>query len=138
MVSMRWIAFALVIMSTHAQTLDEPTAERFANLALACVHREYPNKIGHVLNSDKDVLAPRQLTPAFYGCFDWHSSVHGHWMLARLARTFPKTPMAERARAALAVSLTRQNLETEAQYVAGEGRSGFERPYGLAWLLQLA
>jgi hypothetical protein len=138
MVSMRWIAFALVIMSTHAQTLDEPTAERFANLALACVHREYPNKIGHVLNSDKDVLAPRQLTPAFYGCFDWHSSVHGHWMLARLARTFPKTPLAERARAALAVSLTRQNLENEAQYVAAEGRSGFERPYGLAWLLQLA
>ena len=68
---------------------DEHVAERFARLALACVHKEYPNKISHVLNSDADVAAPRKLTPAFCGCYDWHSSVHGHWLLARLARTFP-------------------------------------------------
>jgi hypothetical protein len=112
-------------------------AERFAALALACVHKEYPNKIGHVLNSDADVAPPRQLTPAFYGCFDWHSSVHGHWLLARLARTFPGAPFTPKAIEALQKSLTRVNLEAEARYLNGEGRASFERPYGLAWLLQL-
>ncbi len=112
-------------------------AERFANLALACVHKEYPNKIAHVLNSDADVAPPRKLTPAFYGCFDWHSSVHGHWLLARLARTYPAAPFAPKAIDALGQSLTRANLEQEAHYLNGEGRASFERPYGLAWLLQL-
>ncbi|HLJ50143.1 MAG TPA: DUF2891 domain-containing protein [Bryobacteraceae bacterium] len=119
-------------------SLKTDSAERFANLALACVHREYPNKIAHVLNSDADVKPPRQLTPAFYGCYDWHSSVHGHWLLARLAATFPDEPFAARAKAALAQSLTPPNLRREADYINGEGRSSFERPYGLAWLLQLA
>jgi hypothetical protein len=63
---------------------DAKAAERFAKLALACVHKEYPNKISHVLNSDADVAPPRKLTPAFCGCYDWHSSVHGHWLLVRL------------------------------------------------------
>jgi hypothetical protein len=122
----------------YSSTLDVMTADRLANLALACVHREYPSKIGHVLNSDKDVLAPRDLTPAFYGCFDWHSSVHGHWMLARLARTYPDADLAARAKAALKQSLTPENLQAETKYVKGEGRASFERPYGLAWLLQLS
>ncbi len=121
----------------YPSTLDVATADRLANLALACVHREYPSKIGHVLNSDKDVLAPRDLTPAFYGCFDWHSSVHGHWMLARLARLYPEAPLALTAKAALEQSLTAENLQAEAKYMKGEGRASFERPYGLAWLLQL-
>src|SRR5499425_3073438 len=69
------------------ESFDIKSAERFADLALACVHKEYPNKISHSLNSDADVSPPRKLTPAFYGCFDWHSSVHGHWLLARLIRT---------------------------------------------------
>ncbi len=68
---------------------DVNAAERFAKLALACVHKEYPNKISHTLNSDADVAPPRKLTPAFFGCYDWHSSVHGHWLLVRLVRTFP-------------------------------------------------
>ena len=119
--------------------LDAGTAERFANLALACVHREYPNKLGHhMLNSDADVKPPRELTPAFYGCYDWHSAVHGHWMLARLARLFPDAPFAARARQALARNLTAGNLQREAEYMQGAGRSSFERPYGLAWLLQLS
>lgn len=121
----------------HANSLDSATADRLANLALACVHRQYPTKIGHSLNSDQDVKPPRELTPAFYGCYDWHSSVHGHWMLARLARTFPDAPLAKRAKAALALSLTADNLKREAEYLNAEGRSSFERPYGLAWLLQL-
>ena len=116
---------------------DAVSAARFADLALACVHQEYPNKIAHVLGGDADVKPPRELTPAFYGCYDWHSSVHGHWLLARLARTFPGAPFAARARAALAASLTTEHISVEAQYLAGAGRTSFERPYGLAWLLQL-
>ncbi len=73
---------------------DETQAARFAALALDCVHREYPNKIAHALNSAADVQPPHVLTPAFYGCYDWHSSVHGHWLLARLARQFPAAPFA--------------------------------------------
>jgi hypothetical protein len=116
---------------------DSTAAERFAKLALACVQKEYPNKISHVLNSDADVASPRKLTPAFYGCYDWHSSVHGHWLLARLLRTFPNASFAGAARNALRKSLTAENLKQEAAYIRGEGRSSFERPYGLAWLLQL-
>lgn len=118
--------------------LGADAAERFARLALACVHQEYPNKIAHVLQSDDDVAPPRELTPAFYGCYDWHSSVHGHWLLARLARTFPDAPFAAEARAALAESLTPEKIAGEVAYLSGEGRISFERPYGLAWLLQLA
>jgi len=119
-------------------TVDPAAAERFANLALACVHKEYPNKIGHVLNGDADVKPPRELTPAFYGCYDWHSAVHGHWLLARLARRFPEAPFAAAARAALDQSLTPEHIAAEVAYLQGAGRTSFERPYGLAWLLQLA
>jgi hypothetical protein len=111
---------------------------RFAMLALACVHREYPNKIAHHLNADGDVKPPRELTPAFYGCYDWHSCVHGHWLLARLARTEPQAGYVARARAALDRSLTPANIAGEVRYLETEGRTSFERPYGLAWLLQLA
>ncbi|HXX40829.1 MAG TPA: DUF2891 domain-containing protein [Chthoniobacterales bacterium] len=116
---------------------DAKAAERFAKLALACVHKEYPNKIAHVLNSDADVAPPRKLTPAFCGCYDWHSSVHGHWLLVRLLRTFPEASFASAAREALKQSLTAENLKQEATYLRGEGRASFERPYGLAWMLQL-
>jgi hypothetical protein len=118
--------------------LDAATAERFANLALACVHQEYPNKIAHAMASDADARPPRLLTPAFYGCYDWHSAVHGHWLLARLARRFPAAPFAVKARAALAQSLTPEHVAAEVAYMAAEGRGTFERPYGLAWLLQLS
>src|SRR5687767_12395934 len=75
-----------------APTLTAPSAGRFAALALACVQKEYPNKIAHIMNSPADVKAPHELTPACYGCYDWHSSVHGHWLLARLVRAFPTAP----------------------------------------------
>jgi len=127
----------LLAIIVAASTFDARAAERFANLALACVQKEYPNKISHSLNSDADVAPPRKLTPAFYGCYDWHSSVHGHWLLARLARTFPDASFTPRAREALRQSLTAENIAQEAAYLRAEGRSSFERPYGLAWLLQL-
>lgn len=118
-------------------SLSAETAQRFADLALACVHKEYPNKIAHAMNSDADVEPPRKLTPAFYGCYDWHSSVHGHWLLVRLARTFSDATFAPQARAALEQSLTKENIAEEVVYLNADGRASFERPYGLAWLLQL-
>ena len=139
---MRRILFLLLLiafpMAAQSQPeFDAKSAERFAKLALACVHKEYPNKIAHVLNGDEDVAPPRRLTPAFYGCFDWHSSVHGHWLLARLARTFPDATFAAPARDALQQSLTPEHIKAEVAYLNGQGRASFERPYGLAWLLQL-
>jgi len=118
--------------------LDAATAGRFAALALACVQKEYPNKISHVLNSPDDIKAPHELTPAFYGCYDWHSSVHGHWLLARLVREFPQAAFVPEAVAALKVNLAPARIAGEVDYLNGTGRETFERPYGLAWLLQLA
>jgi hypothetical protein len=124
-------------LSAHT-TLDAVAATRFAGLALKCLHQEYPNHISHTLASDADVRAPRALTPAFYGCYDWHSDVHGHWLLVRLVRLFPDAPFAVPARAALERTFTAANIGTEVAYLKAEGRAPFERPYGLAWLLQLA
>jgi hypothetical protein len=118
--------------------LTAESADRFARLALDCVHREYPNKIAHTLSSDADVKPPRELSPAFFGCYDWHSSVHGHWLLARLARLYPDAAFAAEAKKALGLSLTKDHLEAEVAYLQAEGRVSFERPYGIAWLLQLA
>jgi Protein of unknown function (DUF2891) len=121
-----------------APNFDQALAARFAKMALDCVHKEYPNKIAHSLNSDADVKPPRELTPAFYGCYDWHSSVHGHWLLVRLARLFPNAAFATDARRAVADSITPVNIAQEVKYLSADGRNSFERPYGLAWLLQLA
>jgi hypothetical protein len=137
----RILIFCLLAISPmaaqHTPTFDANAATRFAKLALKCVHQEYPNKIAHVLYSDEDVAPPRRLTPAFYGCYDWHSSVHGHWLLARLARTFPDASFAAPARDALQQSLTPDHIKDEVAYLQGSGRASFERPYGLAWLMQL-
>jgi hypothetical protein len=134
------LPLALLLVGTSTQASSAATElwlSRSAELALACVHKEYPNKIAHVLNGDADVKAPRELTPAFYGCYDWHSSVHGHWLLARVARTHAAAPFAGPARAALEKSITPANIAAEVRYLNGPGRVSFERPYGLAWLLQL-
>jgi hypothetical protein len=121
-----------------SRPLEQAQAARFARLALDCIHREYPNKIAHALNSDADAKPPRDLTPAFYGCYDWHSAVHGHWLLVRVIRLFPQAPFAAEARRAVARSLTEAHIAQEVAYLNGAGRNAFERPYGLAWLLQLA
>jgi hypothetical protein len=121
--------------------VDGAVAARFARLALDCVHREYPNKIAHVLNGPADAQPPSQLYPVFYGCFDWHSSVHGHWLLLRLLRVVPEAGMPPELRneitAALNHSFTAPGIAAEVAYLQGEGRASFERPYGMAWLLQL-
>lgn len=110
----------------------------FATLVLNCIGREYPNKIEHALTDPSQVQNPRSLHPAFYGCFDWHSSVHGHWLLAHLLRLFPLLPEGSRIRDALNQNLTAENIQTEVRYFKEEGRASFERPYGWAWLLKLA
>lgn len=111
--------------------------DRFALMALSCIHREYPNKISHVLNSAEDAKPSRELYPAFYGCYDWHSSVHGHWLLVRILNTDPETPFREAILAALSRSFTPENIAGEVAYFSAPDRASFERPYGTAWFLQL-
>jgi len=113
-------------------------ASSFAKLALRAVKTEFPNKPADVLNDEKDARPPRALHPAFYGSFDWHSSVHGHWMLARLLRLFPDLPEAKDIRSVLADHLTADNLRAEADAFVRPNAQSFERPYGWAWLLKLA
>lgn len=131
---------ALLPMTAPAQSVqpDAPAASRFAALALKGIAKEYPNKMDHVLRDAADVRGPKALHPAFYGCFDWHSSVHGHWMLVRLLRLHPSLPEAPAIRRALAQNLTKENLAAETAYVLQPGRASFERTYGWAWLLKLA
>lgn len=118
--------------------MNQDQARHFARLALGCIQRELPNGIQHTVNAPDDVRGPRALHPAFYGCFDWHSAVHGHWMLVRLLRRWPQLPEAAAIRAALDANLTAANLATEAAYFTAPNRASYERPYGWAWLLQLA
>lgn len=135
------LILAMFFCPSQAQQMDAFDAvavSRFADLALDCIHQEYPNKISHVLNSPEDVKPPRNLTPIFFGCFDWHSAVHGHWLLVRLCRMYPQAPFVARARAALGKSFTLEKVAGEVAYVRANGRGTFERPYGLAWLLQLS
>ncbi|CAN5730053.1 DUF2891 domain-containing protein [soil metagenome] len=119
-------------------SLSQSQASRFAQLALKCVSKEYPNKPEHVINDANDVKGPKNLHPAFFGCYDWHSSVHGHWMLARLLRTFPTLPEGPAMRNALGASLTTENILAEVAYLNQPNRQSFERTYGWAWLLKLA
>ncbi len=137
----RILAFApalLLAAQASLAELDPVTAERFAKLALACLDREYPNKPEQVLEGPSDVKAPRDFHPAFYGCYDWHSSVHGHWMLARLLTVAPAMPSSGQIRARLDAHLSKETIDAEARYVQAPNGRTFERPYGWAWTLRLA
>jgi len=123
---------------TKLQTLNQSTASHFAKLALNCIHREYPNKLDHVMNNDNEVQSPQTLHPTFYGCYDWHSAVHGHWMLVRLLKMFPDMPEAKEIRAAIDKNLSEENIQIEVTYLHQPSRKSFERMYGWAWLLKLA
>ncbi len=122
---------------TDRVPVDPALAARVAPRLLSSLAREYPNKMAHVLSSDADVRPPRELTPAFYGCFDWHSAVHSHWALARLARSLPDADFAEAGLAALERTFEPERIAGELRHLGAPGREGFERPYGLSWLLQL-
>jgi hypothetical protein len=119
-------------------TLNASLASKFAGLALAGVGREWPHSYQHLVAGPGEIRSPRGLHPAFFGCLDWHSSVHGHWTIARLLRLFPALPEAAQIRAVLDEHLSADKLATELAYFRAPGRGSFERPYGWAWLLALA
>jgi pimeloyl-ACP methyl ester carboxylesterase len=118
--------------------LEIDAASEFARLAINCIQNEFPNKTGHVLSSSADACYPQALHPAFYGCFDWHSAVHGHWLLVRLLKRFPALPEAKEIRQLLEQNLTQENIAAEVRYFSQPLNRSFERTYGWAWLLKLA
>jgi hypothetical protein len=120
------------------RTLDAALASQFARIAQGHVTREFPNKLDHAMSGAADVLSPRALHPIFFGSFDWHSAVHGHWLLARLIRRFPDLPESKSIRTLLDAQFTKENVAGEVAYLARPYSGGFERPYGWAWLLMLA
>jgi hypothetical protein len=117
--------------------LTQERASGFARLALVAIRKEFPNKLEHVMAGPDDVQAPKTLHPTFYGSYDWHSSVHGHWMLARLLRVFPDLPEAKEIRSVFGSHFTAANIRAEVDYFARKESKSFERPYGWAWLLKL-
>src|SRR5512140_240930 len=125
-------------LMTAPTELTVELASRLARLPLACITRELPHKLDHVVAEPADLRRPKDLHPAFYGCYDWHSSVHGHWTLVRLVRAVPDLPEAHAIRAALNTTLTESNVAAEVAYFHAPGQRSFERTYGWAWLLALA
>jgi Protein of unknown function (DUF2891) len=143
------VLFLIVALSTFSSTsaqtfrnaqlsLNQTEASHFASLAMKCIQKEFPNKLDHVNNDKDDVRSPKAMHPAFYGCFDWHSTVHGHWMLVHLLKLFPDLPEAPKIRRALDENLSEKNIAKEVAYLKEANRASFERTYGWAWLLKLA
>lgn len=129
---------AAVTGLTYPQSIKPELAERFSALAITCVHQEFPNKISRTTDNAEAIGRPKKIFPAFYGCFDWHSSVHGHWLLVRLLRVGPhNAPWRHAAFEKLNQSFTTENLAGEVANFARPARGSWERPYGLAWYLQL-
>ena len=137
------IFFAILLLCAAAgysqvgQKPDREQAGRLARLAFKCIHTEYANNISHSILSDKDVGTPSQLHPSFYGCYDWHSSVHGHWLLVKLLKEYPDLPARDSIIKAIDLSLTPANIAMEVAYLKAPGRISYERPYGWSWLLKL-
>lgn len=117
-------------------TVDQASA--FAALPLRSLRHEYPNHIMHLLNGPQDVLSPRAMHPVFYGCYDWHSAVHGYWLLARCARLYPSLPQQDAITALFDEHFTVDNMQQETAYFQAPNRASFERPYGFAWIVALA
>ena len=118
--------------------LNLEQAGHLAELPLACMQTEYPNKLGQTLGNKEDLREPHHLHPAFYGCFDWHSAVHGHWSLVKLLKEFPGLEKGELIRIKLLENISKVNIRKELVYFLGEHSTSYERTYGWAWLLKLA
>ena len=132
------IPTAAALALEYPTTISPDLADRFSALALTCVHQEFPNKISRTTNTAEEIGRPKELFPAFYGCFDWHSSVHGHWLLVRLLRVGPQdAPWRDEAIKKLTQSFAFDNIAGERANFARPARGSWERPYGLAWYLQL-
>jgi hypothetical protein len=143
MIYMKIIIIYLIFtlpFSSQAQNkpvFDEQKATYLYQFAYECIEREYPNKLGQVLGDDSYLAPPRELHPAFYGCFDWHSSVHGHWTLITILKTFPQFEHRNEILEKLKKNITRENILKEMEYFDDEHNKDFERTYGWAWLLKL-
>lgn len=136
------LAFVFSPFLMYAQEVPKLTDEMAMKLAdkpIHCINQEYPNKTAHIINNEKEVpLTPKDLHPSFYGCFDWHSSVHGHWMLVRLLKTKPNLANAKEIEKILDQSFQKESLQTEADYFTKyQLTATFERTYGWAWVLKL-
>ena len=118
--------------------LNLEQANKLAELPLHCMNMEYPNKLSQTIGGDYDLQPPRVLHPAFYGCFDWHSAVHGHWSLVSLLKQFPELDRAEAIKERLLNNLSKENILAEVDYFNGKHNKSYERTYGWAWLLKLA
>ncbi|PCE64034.1 DUF2891 domain-containing protein [Sediminicola luteus] len=118
--------------------LDLAQAQRLASLPLHCLQEEYPNKLNQVLNDSTHLASPKTLHPSFYGCFDWHSSVHGHWSLVFLLKKFPELENAALIRQKLAENMSAEHINAEVAYFKMKGNASYERTYGWAWVLKLA
>ncbi|MFZ1751865.1 MAG: DUF2891 domain-containing protein [Saprospiraceae bacterium] len=112
-------------------------AENLANLPLKCLQKEFPNKLNQSLTNNEEIGTPKGLHPAFYGCYDWHSSVHGHWMLVKLMKLFPNLKQTEDIKRSLRLNITKENIDVELEYFKRASEKSFERTYGWAWLLKL-
>lgn len=118
--------------------LNLDMANTLSKLPLKCMEQEYPNKLNQVIGGDEDLQSPKALHPAFYGCFDWHSAVHGHWSLVSLLKQFPEIDNAQLIKQKLLQNISKENIEKEIQYFFGTHNASYERTYGWAWLLKLA
>lgn len=124
--------------TSKAPELHLEQARRLIQLPIHCINVEYPNKLNQTLGGDKDLQSPKALHPAFYGCFDWHSSVHGHWSLVSLLKQFPELENAAEIKKMLLNNISKENIEKEVEYFYGKHNKSYERTYGWAWLLKLA
>ena len=124
--------------AANKPVLNLTEANRLAHLPLGCMQVEYPNKLGQSLNDSTHIKNPKTLHPAFYGCYDWHSSVHGHWSLVSLLKRFPNLDNALTIRKKLSENISKENIETEVAYFGMKGNKTYERTYGWAWVLKLS
>ncbi len=126
------------ITQVETLQLNLEQAKRLIDLPIHCIQTEYPNRSGQTIGADEDLQSPKSLHPAFYGCFDWHSSVHGHWSLVSLLKQFPELENAEEVKQMLLTNMSKENIEKEVAYFYGKYNKSYERTYGWAWLLKLA
>ncbi|MDM1543938.1 DUF2891 domain-containing protein [Empedobacter sp. 189-2] len=136
---MKKILYLTTLLTTtaFAQDLNLDQAKKIFDLPTHCIKTEYPNKLGNVLGSDQDLKTPKQLRPVFYGCFDWHSSVHGFWSIVKLMKDFPELDQNNEVRNELNQLISAENVAVEMAFFNDKNNKNFERTYGWAWLLQL-
>lgn len=129
---------AVFVEAVEAPVLNLEQADRLAQLPIHCMETEYPNKLGQTIGSADDLGTPKELHPAFYGCFDWHSAVHGHWSLVSLLKEFPDLKGRDSIKQKLLSTISKDHVLKEVEYFHGEHNASYERTYGWAWLLKLA